>query len=370
MTVQALSFQFIRRVVLAVGVLALVSTFGAPASARDRGPVAATHEPTAARPVDYLPEFGWDVLEDTGIVTTFHSLDAVSEDVAWVASVDQAVARTVDGKTLHDVTPRRGSQMNFFDIEAVSADVALVFGVDFVTSLIFRTNDGGNSWERVFSESGYFNCMAMFDRRHGFAFGDPIDGEFQIIVTSDGGRSWSPIPAPDIPDALDGEGADQYPGNCAAATGRSAFFGTAYSAEGGRVFRSLDRGATWEVSETSLSGGVQSLDFRTNRLGLALGYTWARTTDGGATWHEFDVTTNPGDVAWWSDRRGDERTSVSGAQKTAFTVGWGGNNVTRDRGKTWMSLGDELGFTSVDCVESSAACWAVGGSGIAKLTVS
>ena len=310
------------------------------------------------------PVFGWDLLEDPGSLETFHSLDAVSEDIAWAASVDQTVVRTVDGETFTDVTPPRGSSMNFFDVEANDANHAMVLGVDFVTSLIYHTSDGGVTWREAFAQSGYFNCIAMFDRQHGFAFGDPVDGDFQVILTRDAGRSWTPIPGSAIPDAVPGEGADQYAGNCAAATGQRGFFGTAYA--GGRVFRTEDRGHTWTVS-AGPGASISSLDFRTNRLGLVMGGSWMRTTDGGVTFEELEIPVPVYDVAWWSDRRGDERLSIDEAQKTAFAVGYWGSKVSRDRGKTWTDIDGGAAFHSVDCVE--LACWAVGNSGIGKLTV-
>lgn len=100
----------------------------------------------------------------------------------------------------------------------------------------------------------------------------------------------------------------------------------------------------------------------------------ARTTDGGVTWNLVDESVTvpdfPRDVACWSDLRGDERDSVPGAQRTVFTVGSRGSDVSLDRGRSWERF-DRRSFRVVDCVEGSLACWAASHAGrIAKLVVS
>jgi len=331
-------------------------------------PAVAVTEPDA-------PQFGWELL-DSGSVDTLSTLDAVSADVAWVGTCcvfsGGALLRTVDGgETFTDVAPLPG--LDYIDIEAVDADVALVLALgETQPSTIFRTTDGGASWTETFrTRKVALDCMAMFDRRHGIVVGDPVDGKFQILATADGGRSWDFVDDSGMPAALEGEFAGAFGGDCLTATGRSAFFGTV--ADPPRVFRSHDRGMTWDVvSTSSFPVAITKLDFRTNKLGLAEGV--GRTTDGGATW---ELLSGPGapparlGFAWWSDQRGDERLAgVPDAQKTVFgVVSDDGSWVSVDRGKTWQQFSAE-GFYNVDCAEATTACWASGFDGrIAKLTV-
>ena len=37
--------------------------------------------------------------------------------------------------------------------------------------------------------------MAFWDRDHGIAMSDPVDGRFLIITTDDGGKTWNQVPA-------------------------------------------------------------------------------------------------------------------------------------------------------------------------------
>ena len=123
------------------------------------------------------------------------------------------------------------------------------------------------------------------------------------------------------------------------------------------------------------------MDFRTNQLGIAVGGDFAlpdgavdalaRTTDGGVTWELVDAADAPtgyrSGSAWYADKRGDERATISPEQKMALVVGTTGSDVSEDRGKTWTQF-DDGDFHSVECVEDANACWASGPDGrIAKL---
>lgn len=352
------------------------------------------------------PTFSWELI-DSGSSAVFSSLDAVSSDVAWVGSIDGQVMLTDDsGTSFTDVTPPYdpATGLIVLDVEATSAGEALVLAhvFDDETTVVYRTTDAGTNWTEAYVSATFINCIAMFDRRHGFAMGDPVDGKFQIIVTSDRGRSWNLVPPTGMPDALEGEVALGFGGECAAATGRTAFFGTAAyppqpdgrpsplrgiaptgepaGAANGRVFRSADFGVTWDVASTPVRCCIRGMDFRTNRLGLAIGGDFsdpvltdrlARTTDGGVTWVVVNdplLEINHVSLAWWSDPRGNELISVPEARRTVFATGET-SLVSRDRGKTW-ELFDDGPMYVTDCVKGSPTCWGAGPDGrIAKLVV-
>ncbi len=74
-------------------------------------------------------------------------------------------------------------------------------------SRVLRTEDGGATWTETFRNTdtkAFYDCLAFFDRRHGLAMSDPVDGRFRILSTSDGGRSWKVLPSAGMPDAQEG----------------------------------------------------------------------------------------------------------------------------------------------------------------------
>ena len=92
--------------------------------------------------------------------------------------------------------------------------------------------------------------MAFFDHRRGLVMGDPVDGEFTILATRDGGRSWTQVPGAALPDALPDEFGFAASGTCLTTAGpRDAWFGTGSGAS--RVFHSRDGGHTWTAADLS-----------------------------------------------------------------------------------------------------------------------
>ena len=78
------------------------------------------------------------------------------------------------------------------------------------TGGIFKTTDGGENWFRQNSanydtSSSFANVVYFWDENTGFAQGDPINGEFELYVTDDGGNNWQQVPGANIPNPLGGE---------------------------------------------------------------------------------------------------------------------------------------------------------------------
>jgi photosystem II stability/assembly factor-like uncharacterized protein len=380
----------IRATLTSIAALALVVA-AAPTSTADvphDGTSRSAPVPGATRGGD-PPPFTWNV-HPSGSIGNLAGLDAVSAQVAWATSTDTAeVLLTTDGgTTFTNVAPPEGitDGLQFYDVEANSADEAIVLAAGLgPLSRIYRTTDGGANWEETFraiDSNAFIDCVAMFDASHGLAMGDPVDGKFQIIVTEDAGATWDYAPTSGMPDATDGEAAWAASGTCVNATGHTAWFGTGAGAEA-RVLRSDDYGMTWTAALTGIaagpSGGIMGVDFRTNRVGLAVGGDFstgalglARTTDGGATWAPVEGAVPAGyrtGIAWWSDLKGSERTTGTEQQRTVFAVGLSGSDVSTDRGQTWAQF-DANPMNTVDCLMESSVCWAAGSGGlIATLAV-
>ena len=339
------------------------------------------------------PTFGWDLKETESAGSFADWTRSATRSRGLRVTVARSSELLTPGMTFTDVAPPEGvgDGLLFRDLEVGGKDQqALVLAIGAgEASRVYRTTDQGANWTETFRSDdpdSFYDCMAMIDRRHGILMGDAVAGKFQIQLTEDGGRTWTPAPASGMPDALPGEAGFAASGTCLNTTHRGAWFGTGGGAQA-RVFYTSDNGLTWDVSTTPIrsteAGGIFSIDFRTNRLGIAIGGDFttpeeatdaiARSTDGGITWELVDEADAPSGyrsgLAWWGDRRGDTRTTITDERRTIFAVGPTGSDVSQDRGKTWQPF-DPDPFHSVECVKRTTTCWASGPDGrIATLTL-
>jgi photosystem II stability/assembly factor-like uncharacterized protein len=316
--------------------------------------------------------YAWQ-LTPTGSDARLRGVSAVSERIAWTSGSVGTVLRTVDGgSTWQNVSPPGTTLLQFRDIEAFDADHAVILSIgNGADSRVYVTSDAGRTWTLGFQNddpNAFYDCMTFFDRKRGLALSDPVDGRFRIIATSDGGQSWHVVAA-DMPPALAGEFAFAASGQCLVSDhGRRAWFATGGGAQA-RVFRSDDRGESWQVNATPIrsgpSAGIFALAFRDQQHGFAVGGDFAApipapdalatTDDGGTDWSLVAAAPNEyrSGAAWITGR-------------DAVVVGPTGSDVTRDRAQTWTRF-DSGSFDTVDCAHG--ACWASGEQGRAARLV-
>jgi photosystem II stability/assembly factor-like uncharacterized protein len=311
----------------------------------------------------------------TGSTASLRGLSAIDAKTVWASGSLGTVLRTVDqGATWAQVGPPDTEELQFRDIEAFDRNHAVILSIPFpgpTDSRVYVTSDAGAHWQLAFQNddpNAFYDCMTFFDRRHGLALSDPVNGKFRIIATEDGGHSWRVLD-PDMPPALAGEFAFAASGQCLTSFGsRHAWFGTGGAAEA-RVFRSDDRGRSWEVSSTPMhsdpTAGIFALAFRNLDDGLAVGGdldtpeaspdALALTNDGGRSW---DLV---------SDAPNQYRSGASWLNKrTAIAVGPTGSDVSTNAGRSWEPF-DTGSLHTVDCVQGT--CWASGANGRAAYLV-
>jgi photosystem II stability/assembly factor-like uncharacterized protein len=230
-------------------------------------------------------------------------VSAASAEVIWASGTHGTYLQSTDGGTHWRAAQVPGAEtLDFRDVEAFSADEAYLLAAGpGEQSRIYKTTDGGKNWTLQFTNKdpkGFFDCMAFWDRDHGIAVGDPVNGKFQLIKTENGGGAWKPVPPGKLPPAIEGEGAFAASGTCIAVQGKkNVWFVTGGSAA--RVFHSRDAGDTWTVAETPIvhgpaSAGIFSIAFRDDKHGVIAGGdykepnkdgpSFASTNDGGKTW--------------------------------------------------------------------------------------
>ncbi|QIX28429.1 oxidoreductase [Nocardioides sp. JQ2195] len=331
----------------------------------------ATAAPVAAPAAD--PTWNESVVDAD---QSFRGIDAVSPDTAWIAGSSLTeggpgrIFRSTDGgDSWQDVSPPGTEGLGFRDVEAEDASTASVLAIGpGEASRIYRTTDGGVTWTETFrntEETAFYNCMDFYPGgKRGLAVSDPVDGTFRILATDDGGQSWEVLSDEGMPDST-GEFNYSASGDCLVIKGRSAWFGSGGDAS--HVFHSTDFGRTWEANDSTIpageAAGVFGLAFRTPREGIAVGGDFAAPTDGA------DATARTSDASEWSNagdlaRLGEDAAWIQGHRDTLVVVGESGDvmgsSISRDGGLSWEQFA-ETGFHTLDCVRHT--CWAAGGNG-------
>ncbi|MBV8809883.1 MAG: hypothetical protein JO033_14525 [Acidobacteriaceae bacterium] len=316
--------------------------------------------------------FSW-IPQVSNTTASLRGLDAVSSKIVWASGTQATWLRTIDGGLHWQAGTVAGAEsLDFRDVAAFDAVTAfLLSSGPGAQSRIYQTIDGGRNWRLLFTNpdtDGFFDAISFWDRRHGIVLGDPVNGKFTIFTTDDAGRSWQRRPTRS---ALPNEGAFAASGTCLVVQSCSkAWFATGGAAA--RVFLSTDRGRSWTVSSTPLSGatssaGIFSLAFSDSLHGIAVGgdytkpdvraRTVAITTDGGKSW-----STAKQELFGYRSAV----TFIRSQPGTIVAVGTNGSDISFDAGATWI----EFSSTPFNAVTSApdGSMWAVGPKGvIAKL---
>jgi photosystem II stability/assembly factor-like uncharacterized protein len=314
----------------------------------------------------------WTAVESPTEVE-LRGLSVVSPSVVWASGQRGTVIRTTDGGRSWILQTIPGA--SGLDLRAIDATSPLVAHAISIgdSSRIYRTTDGGKTWSLRWSatkKGTFLDAIRFWDPRNGIAMSDPVEGRFLILMTSDGGESWSEIPAERIPPALEGEGGFAASGSCLTVFGSSHVWFASGGAKVARVYHSADRGRTWSVHDTPIragiaSAGIFSVDFRDARNGVIAGGDYqqpslrgrnlALTKDGGRTWTLADSTASPAGyrsaVAFLPGITG----------RVLVAVGLTGTDISRDGGGSWLNV-DSVAYNSAAFATPSRG-WAVGPAG-------
>jgi photosystem II stability/assembly factor-like uncharacterized protein len=303
--------------------------------------------------------------------SSFRGVWAVNDTIAWASGSKGTFLRTLNaGKTWEKGSVPGALTNDFRDIYAIDANTAYLMGIG-SPARFYKTVDGGQNWNLIYSnnqEGIFFSSMEFWDQDNGIAVSDPVKGNWIIIITRDGGKTWEKVPVKRIPAPVQGEALFAASGTCITLHGDMVWF-----ASGGpvaRVYRSLDRGHNWEVFNTPVlcgesSTGIFSIAFKDKRQGIIVGGDYqkpqqttknaALTFDGGKTWHLVKDSPPNGFrscVAYLSLDK----------ESLLITTGPSGSDYSLDGGRTWTNF-ETYGYHSFSFVKNSLSGWAVGAKG-------
>jgi photosystem II stability/assembly factor-like uncharacterized protein len=321
--------------------------------------------------------------QNSGVTVRLRGVSAVSERVAWASGAGSTVLRTTDGGTTWKKLSVTTDTLDFRDIDAVDDRTAYVLSIgNGPASRIYKTTDAGATWTLQFKNDdpkAFYDAMSFWDRNHGIVIGDSIDGNFCIMTTENGGRTWVRVPASALPPAIENEGAFAASGTNIAVFGKShAWIGTGAGAKA-RVLRTVDRGRTWQIAETPLvagaSAGIFSVAFRDAKHGVVVGGDYQKedeaidnlavTSDGGVTWTLVKGLTGFRSVAVYVPGGPSGTGTLTG---TLVAVGPSGTDYSTDDGRTWTALAGP-GFDTLSFARGQRVAFAAGARGsIGRLT--
>jgi photosystem II stability/assembly factor-like uncharacterized protein/fibronectin type 3 domain-containing protein/sugar lactone lactonase YvrE len=247
-------------------------------------------------------------------------------------------AATSNRWTRQEVTSGGGYYMA--SAEIVSDSVAFVSG-----SLVFRTTNGGTTWQDVSPAYTYYHysrSIVFSNSGVGFSAGY---GSVPVVMTNDSGNTWTSSYAGEYAD-LRGLAVD--------ATGQY-IIGVGYN---GMVVASTDYGASWFTTTIPAMYGLSGVEFVTPGVAVASGYDGMiyRTTDGGATW-----------------TAGDQYPTVFYDMQfvdasVGFAATWIGLYQTLDGGLTWTHLNNGMYYTEAIAMSDANNGLAVGYQGFVYRT--
>lgn len=217
----------------------------------------------------------WSV-QDPGIDTALYSVSVVDTSIVWIAGANGTVIRSFDGGKSWTPTPLPSGE-DIFNIFAVNQTRIFMAVNSPGSAKIMRTFNGGSTWQMVYENTNanaFINAVHMFDILNGYALGDPINGQWTLLRTIDGGFSWSSA------GTLAQSGQETGYNNAFTWIGdQFGWFGT----DNSQIYRTTNGGTDWSPAATSFTNSF-SVAFATEMLGLASGEATDQSQDGGATW--------------------------------------------------------------------------------------
>lgn len=314
----------------------------------------------------FAPNYEWEALQSP-TKNHLRGLCAVDDSVVWASGANGTVIMSTDGGTSWlDVSIAEADSLDFRDIHAIDRYMAWVISAGNGVR-IYRTDNGGASWHEQYNDPravAFYDGFDFAGPDTAMAYGDPIDGQWSVLTTTNGGNDWEGVSYAVLPDGLDGEGGYAASGTGIVLRGTNAWIAAGGGSES-RLLHTADFGETWNVVpaplESAPGAGIFSMAFDHSGNGVLVGGNYV------------DSTNASSNCAFSSDY-GQTWTLVTEQQPNGYrscvavhqsgspwlTTGRTGSEYSNNGGRTWQAISTE-GYYS--CAMSSGTVFASGRRG-------
>lgn len=307
---------------------------------------------------------------------SIRAIEVVDKNIMWFGGSKGQFGYTENGGKTWIVDSIKIEKQPNLEFRGIAKTETAIFLLAIgAPALLFKSTDKGKNWTTVYQENhknAFYDAIAFWDTQNGIAMGDPTDGCLSVILTKDGGNTWSKIPCSNLPPTVDGEAAF-----AASNSNISIFENHAWLVSGGkkaRVFHSEDYGQHWEVYDTpiiqgGMMTGIFTSHFYDEQNGIIFGGNWeeqthnqnnkAITQDGGQTWQVVANGQYPGyrsSVRYIPNSKGPE----------LWAVGIPGISYSKNGGQTWQNISSDSFYTIRVCKNNQSA-WLAGRNKVAKM---
>jgi len=309
------------------------------------------------RGIDFLNEsVGWAIASQGRILKTvdggqswviqkesgqpLRSLYVVNDSTTYVCGDSALILKTTDsGIIWRDISRINRyymlNELYFFDV-----NTGLTWGsIDgSVSCRIFKTADGGNSWQYLPHYNYVFRGDLQFvNDSTGYIIASDISGHYKYIIeTQDTCSSWSVINTFYLGNI---SAIKFFPGGTAYAILKENPDQAQYS-----LMKSTDNGVTWHTCLHFDNMRVRNIYFNTDESGFAVvGYgsdnALYKTNDGGTSWRKKKISYPFKDVFFLDQNKGFAGGGYGGFHWTLYGNLW----FTGDGGNTWSKIPDHPG---------------------------
>jgi photosystem II stability/assembly factor-like uncharacterized protein len=223
---------------------------------------------------------GWSALRITSSGRDLNTVYFVDSKRGWVGGDEGFLTHTEDGGATWIEQRLDAKRHAVNDIYFANKEVGFALAGD----MIFRSNDGGHTWQESYRISptavrgatAELYSLRFNGKKKGWVVGSLARGDTVIgsvlAITRDSGTTWQILEAGTKQELIHIDFVDDERGWIVGA--------------GGAILHTEDAGETWQRQESKITETLYHVDFRNSKQGIAVGErgTILSTQDAGQTW--------------------------------------------------------------------------------------